>query len=331
MISKVKKLTVYETSGRDPRRNLAAESALFEELEEGELVLYLWQNDHTVVIGRNQNVRRECDLPAMKKDGVILVRRASGGGAVYHDAGNQCFTFLTRDDIYDERRQTEVIRKALAYEGIESEFSGRNDLLADGRKFSGNAYYHHAGASYHHGTLLIHTDLNALGRYLKPDPVKLQRRGVRSVVSRVINLTELKPDLTAEKVRRDLIRALEEEYGQPAVFRKEPDEQRVLEWQRKYSDPHWIYGEKEKETCYMEKRFDWGYAGIALDIKEGVIQKARVDTDAMETSWATALQSSLKEKPFTRGSMREAICELTTDPVRKDLLGWITEEGDDTI
>ena len=81
----------------------------------------------------------------------------------------------------------------------------------------------------------------------------------------------------------------------------------------------------------MEKRFDWGYAGIALDIKEGVIQKARVDTDAMETSWALTLQSSLKEKPFTRGSMREAICELTTDPVRKDLLGWITEEGDDTI
>ena len=160
----------------DPYFNLAMEKWLCDHLD-GRRILYLWQNEHTVVIGKNQNPLKECRLAALKQDGGLLARRCSGGGAVYHDLGNLNFTFLVREADYSVPRQLEVILHALNALGIPAERSGRNDILADGRKCSGNAFYRSEGRCYHHGTLLVDVDRAAMSRYLTVDPAKLAAKG----------------------------------------------------------------------------------------------------------------------------------------------------------
>ena len=150
---------LYFTEGQtfDPYFNLAMEKWLCDHLD-GRRILYLWQNEHTVVIGKNQNPLKECRLAALKQDGGLLARRCSGGGAVYHDLGNLNFTMLVPNDQFDLHRQCSVLLQAVRQFGVDAQFSGRNDLTAQGRKFSGNAFYHGPHGSFHHGTLLVDTD-----------------------------------------------------------------------------------------------------------------------------------------------------------------------------
>ena len=185
-----KSLKIIRTDNTDPYVNLATEEFLTMNAEEGVVTLFLWQNAHTVVIGRNQNPWRECDVEAIKRDGVYLARRMSGGGAVYHDLGNLNFTFIARDGLYDVSRQTGVILRACRLLGIDAEKTGRNDLTVDGRKFSGHAYYSSHSYNYHHGTIMMDVRGDDLTRYLNVPESKLKSKGVASVRSRVTNLRE---------------------------------------------------------------------------------------------------------------------------------------------
>ena len=212
----IQRITCYLGTGTEPYENLAVERFLMEAVEEGELILYLWQNRRTVVIGRNQNPWRECRLTELQRDGGSLARRLSGGGAVYHDLGNLNFTFCVQGMDYDLRRQQSVILEACHLLGIGAELSGRNDLLAEGRKFSGNSFYNHNGYAFHNGTLLVDADLECIGKYLSPSRMKLEGKGVDSVRSRVVNLAELHPGLTVEHMCRAMTKALESIYQLPS-------------------------------------------------------------------------------------------------------------------
>ena len=143
----------------DPHRNLALETALMDAIQPGDMCLYLWQNQHTVVIGRNQNAWKECRCELLHEEGGTLARRPSGGGAVYHDLGNLNFTFAASPERYDLNKQLGMILDALAIAGIRAEFTGRNDITIDGRKFSGNAFKHSKNCSLQHGTLLVSADM----------------------------------------------------------------------------------------------------------------------------------------------------------------------------
>ena len=160
----ITKIFIYNAQDTDPHENLAAEKVLMDALGPGEAMLYLWQNLNTVVIGRNQNAWLECRTSLLEEEGGKLARRLSGGGAVFHDLGNLNFTFLMCKEDYDLDKQVEVIRRACALAGIQAEKSGRNDLLADGRKFSGNAFFQDKVHAYHHGTLMVDVDKEKLGR-----------------------------------------------------------------------------------------------------------------------------------------------------------------------
>ncbi len=178
-------------SGVDPYANLALEEYLLTHIPDETVIPYLWQNQNTVVIGKNQNAWKECRFTDLEADQGHLARRLSGGGAVFHDLGNLNFTFLAHKEDYSVPKQLDVILEAVRSLGISAEKTGRNDVTADGRKFSGNAFYSNGVTEYHHGTLMVDVDKEKLSRYLNVSPKKLQSKGVDSVRSRVVNLREL--------------------------------------------------------------------------------------------------------------------------------------------
>ena len=264
-------LSCYITSCTDPYRNLAAERYLLEHTPAGSVTLYLWHNKNTVVIGRNQNPWAECNMALLRQDGGHLVRRLSGGGAVYHDSGNLNFTFLTDAATYDLDRQLAVIISALGSLGIKAEKSGRNDILADGRKVSGNAFYTSGNKKYHHGTLLIDVKTDVMAKYLTVSPLKLQAKGVSSVKSRVLNLKEACPNLTVAALSQALITA----FGQ--IYNSVPqelgadffDEAELAKYEAEFRDDAFRLGKRLPFTWQTEARFDWGSFTLACRIDGG--------------------------------------------------------------
>ena len=308
-------LYVVKTDCTDPYKNLALEEHLLLNVGE-DVILYLWQNRHTVVIGRNQNPWAECRTSLLEEEGGHLARRLSGGGAVYHDLGNLNFTFLCKDEHYDLQKQLSVIQEACKLCGIDATFSGRNDLLADGRKFSGNAFYHSKGFSYHHGTLLIDTDMNRLGRYLSPPKAKLESKGVTSVRSRVVNLKELSPTLTCEKMKEYMTRAFEAVYGQKALLLPVPEEAILLPMAEKYASADWLYGRPIPFNCTIQSQFAWGHLQVLIEVNGGVIENVQVYTDAMDFALAEQLRGALIGIPFRSEELVRAVQAL---PYGEDL------------
>ena len=207
------KLQVVVSKQYDPFLNRAVEQYLTDNQEEGMVTMYLWKNQRTVVIGYNQNPYSECNVQLLLDEGGHLMRRGTGGGAVYHDLGNINFSFIADKKLYDVRKQLSVIQDALLSYGLQTEISGRNDLTCEGRKFSGNAFAKGQRNNLHHGTILIKTDGAMMQRYLIVDKAKLMKNGVKSVASRVINLSELVPELTSENIKQPLIASFEKIYG----------------------------------------------------------------------------------------------------------------------
>lgn len=296
----IKKINYYIGEGNNPHYNLAVEQYLMENVPEDTCTLYLWQNRHTVVIGRNQNAWKECRTEELKNEGGHLARRLSGGGAVFHDMGNLNFTFLVSKKEYNLEKQLEVIAKACETFGLAITKSGRNDLLAEGRKFSGNAYYDSHGKAYHHGTLLINVDMNMLSKYLKPSKAKLESKGVDSVSSRVINLTELCPDITIEKMCVALVHAFEEVYQAKAtpLCKDSFDSKTIEEYFKRNESWEWLYGKNIPFTFSCERRFSWGELELQAGINSGIIQEILVFTDSMDWNLTKELNSALTGCPF---------------------------------
>ncbi len=286
-------LQLYIGKTMDPYHNLAVEKHLLDTVPSDGCLLYLWQNEHTVVIGRNQNPWEECRCALLEEEGGKLARRLSGGGAVYHDRGNLNFTFLCPTDCYDLDRQMQVIQTACRLAGIDTVRSGRNDILSDGRKFSGNAFYHSRGHSYHHGTLLINADMQRVARYLTPAKAKLASKGIKSVRSRVVNLCELAPALTVETMTAHMIAAFERVYGMPAAERTDIDRKAVNKLADTYRSWDYLYGKPMPFTLACEGRFPWGQVQLQLQVRDGVIQAAQMFTDAMDWQLAEQVESAL--------------------------------------
>ena len=280
---------VVQSRLTDPYHNLALEESLLT-LAEDAVILYLWQNQNTVVIGRNQNPWKECRTALLQQEGGCLARRLSGGGAVFHDLGNLNFTFLMPQSQYDLDRQLTVIGNAVRAFGIEAERSGRNDILAGGRKFSGNAFYKNGRAAYHHGTLLIDADLEKLGRYLNPSKAKLTAKGVDSVRSRVGNLRELSGSITVESMKAALMDSFAAICDSP-VEKIDVSADPAL-WDR-YRSWEWNYGRRLPFTFCWEDRLDLGCIRIEAAVDGGIIRAAKVYTDAMDWQLPQRLEAAL--------------------------------------
>lgn len=305
----IEKLLVYRSHCVDPYFNIATENLLLETVAPGCCILYLWQNQNTVVIGRNQNAWAECRTSLLEEEGGKLARRLSGGGAVFHDVGNLNFTFLVRDEDYDVDRQLSVIQAACAFVGLQAEKSGRNDLLVDGQKFSGNAFYHSQGHAYHHGTLLIDANMEKLSRYLTPSKAKLEAKGVASVRSRVTNLKALVPELTCEMMAEHMQRAFAQVYGYTPeqITLNEMDIQTIEAYAAKLGSWQWLYGPRLPFSFSCEDRFPWGSISLELQVESGHIQNAQVYTDSMDWSLREKLSAAIAGSPFTLPAMCNAV------------------------
>lgn len=232
--------------------------------ESDDCYFFLWVNAPVVVIGANQNPYAECDLSAMKRDGVLLARRRTGGGAVYHDEGNLNFSFAMPSGIYDTARQSSVIFKALSSLGINAERTGRNDFVLGGRKFSGNAYYKGRRRSLHHGTLMVNVDCEAMSAYLTPPVEKLEKRGVKSVKSRVVNLCEVDSNITVNSLKTALYAAFCDEYGCKTSSVSMQDLSEISSIREKYSCDDYLFGKWKNLKLVHTEKTAWGQVTVYL-------------------------------------------------------------------
>jgi lipoate-protein ligase A len=322
------------TKDVNPYNNLALEEYLLKHVQDKECILYLWQNEKTVVIGKNQNSWKECKITELEEDGGKLVRRLSGGGAVFHDLGNLNFTFLVKKEDYNIDRQLDVIIQAVENLGIHALKTGRNDITVDNRKFSGNAFYSDGTHCYHHGTILVEVDMTKLSKYLNVSKEKLQSKGVESVKSRVINLKEYNQTLTTETMEIELIQAFQKVYQcQPVKIKNSDiDWNEVQTLKNKFSSWDWIYGKKLEFNYNFHHRFIWGDMDLQLIVDSGYIKQCTAYSDAMDTTLIENLPAYLINKPFTMNAIIETIKAIPTqdEPTKtmmEDIITMIKDKG----
>ena len=245
-----------------------------------------------------------------------MARRLSGGGAVFHDLGNLNFTLLMPQPVYDLDRQLEVICGAVRAFGIDAERSGRNDILAQGRKFSGNAFYKNGKQAYHHGTLLLDADMDRLSRYLNPSKAKLAAKGVDSVRSRVGNLRELNGGITVDAMKAALVESFSKVYNAPVEKFDAICDKTLL---NRYRSWEWNYGQKLPFTFEWEDRLDVGCIRIEANVENGIIQTARVYSDAMDWRLPEKLEAALTGARLDRAELIKKAPEFSEVFKRMDL------------
>lgn len=314
-----------ETGSTDPCYNLALEELVLEHRRDGEWLL-LWQNANTVVIGLNQNAAEEVNAAFAAEHGVTVVRRMTGGGAVYHDLGNLNYSFIS--DVGDAqaltiRRFAEPVCRALAAMGVEAQLSGRNDILVDGKKVSGVAQRITGGRILHHGTLLFDSDPSMIAGVLKADPAKFRSKSAKSVRSRVGNLRDfLPPGTELEQFRRRLLQELTRDGLIPEAL----DEEELAEVRRlaeeKYRSWDWTYGRSPDCAYRSRARFPGGTLEVRMDLRQGRIGEIAFFGDFMATAPLDGLCEALRG---TRLEEREISAVLARFPLPA-LFGGIREE-----
>jgi lipoate-protein ligase A len=317
----------------DARLNLALEEhVLRNAMADGDLLLF-YVNEPAIIIGRNQNTIEEIDSDVVAARGIQVVRRVSGGGAVYHDLGNLNFSFMTRDvharfNRYDlfNRPVVDVLKEL----GVPAEIGGRNDILASGRKISGNAQFATAGRMFSHGTLLLDSNLDDVTAALKPKPGKVESKGVKSIRSRVANISEfLREPITVNELRD---RILERIFGSrdrariPTLPLGDTDWQAVRALvERRYGTWEWNYGENPPCNVQRARRFPAGEIDVRLNIQKGRIDSVRLFGDYMGRSDIGELEARLRGLAYDRDALASvlgglAISEYFGDIGREDVL-----------
>lgn len=286
-------IRVLLSNSYDPWFNLSLEEYIFQNMTQNQSILFLWRNQNTIVIGRAQNAWKECNTRRMARDSIRLARRYSGGGAVFHDLGNTCFTFMSTQKNYNNNISFKIILNGLQYFEINAITSGRNDLIINTkegpRKISGSAYRTMSDRKLHHGTLLLNVDLNKLTYYLNPDYKKLQTKGITSMRSRIINLTEFNADIHHESLCKQLITAffqyhkttVKPEMLSENIFFQIPNFSEQFNKQRCWD---WNFGNTPEFTHQLDNRFSWGSVELYFNIKNGIISKSHIFTDSLNPS-----------------------------------------------
>lgn len=265
----------------DPFKNLSIEHALLSKIPKNEKWLFVYQNEPSIVMGRFQNPWLECDINRIKQDGIHFVRRQSGGGTVYHDSQNVNFSFLQGKRDHDKDINNEILINALRNFGLNAYASGRSDLLImDGveKKISGSAFKQKKSSSFHHGTMLINTELDKLNNYLMSKHTDIEAKGIKSVKSTVQNLNKLNSEITVESyiqaVQRSFCRFKGAEISPMAVDESDMDQQYLLS----LKSWDWVFG----ETPFFELEREVNNNRLTICAKKGLVIKVEIHSDSFE-------------------------------------------------
>lgn len=271
------KMNYLDLTTTDPDYNLAVEEFVFECLPKDRMYVMLWRNDNAIIIGKHQNTHAQINSAFVEEKGIRVVRRLSGGGAVYHDLGNLNFTIIADAEgtTLDFGRFCDMVIAALKKAGVDAQRNGRNDMTIDGKKFSGNAQYLRNGRVMHHGTILFDSDMSILSRALQVDPEKIKSKGVDSVRSRVTNVRPcLDRDMTMEEFRALLLQTiLEQTPGEEYILTAEDLAEIESRRLARYATWDWNYGQSPQ--CTMEKRMrkeGCGSVEAYLTVNHGIIE-----------------------------------------------------------
>ena len=273
-----------ESKSRDPYYNLALEEYAFEHLPAHGSCLMLWQNHNTIVVGKYQNTAEEINQAYVDKHHISVARRLSGGGAVYHDAGNLNFTFITDakelDNFQFEVFVQPVIR-TLERMGVKAEFNGRNDITIDGMKFSGNSQYMKHGRIMHHGCIMLNSNLDHVSQALKPKDAKFESKSVKSVKSRVTTINAHTDRVYSMEAFKTLLKEeiFKEKAMEPWVLSEKTLEQVQALRDDKYAKWDWNYGKNPEYDMKYEKKFAAGVITVYMSAEAGCIKKIKLYGD----------------------------------------------------
>lgn len=284
-------MIIIRNDSTDPYFNLAAEQYLIDNCDED--VFMLWRNQKTVVIGNNQNAYAEVDRDYAESNGISVSRRLTGGGAVFHDMGNVNFSFIIPSDGkgIDFVRYTMPIIKSLNKMGLNAELSGRNDILVDGMKVSGNAQCVRNGKVLHHGTLLYCADLGDVAAVLKVDPSKLRSKGIKSVKSRVGNIKDF---MNTDMDVTEFMKRIEADFeGQRRAFTSDEVSEITKLRNSKFSTWEWIWGRSKAYELNTKERFPYGSIEAHVNTDRGIIKEVSFSGDFFGVGDIRELEASL--------------------------------------
>lgn len=306
--------------------NLASEEYLLRHTDED--IFYLWRNDNAIIVGTNQNTISEINVDYVKEKNIKVVRRLTGGGAVYHDLGNINYTFIenSKKSFNDFRGFCEPITKALNEMGVQAEFSGRNDMTIDGKKFSGTAQCKYKNRVMHHGTLLFSSKKADISGALKPRDIKFTGKSVKSVASRITNISEhLSEKMDVIEFRNRIMRSVAGGLDYITTFSQEEIEKITNLRDEKYSTWAWNYGQSPRFSMVREGRFLGGTLEVTLEVKRGIIEDLRIYGDFFGTGDIKELEAALRgvqhnAEAITNALEKYVLADYLVNIERSDLI-----------
>ncbi|MBP1947304.1 lipoate--protein ligase [Virgibacillus litoralis] len=302
----------------DPTINLALEEYVLQNFGEQDTYLLFYINKPSIIIGRNQNSIEEINTNYVDDNGIKVVRRLSGGGAVYHDEGNLNFSFITKDDgesFQNFAKFTKPMVEALNKLGVPAELQGRNDLVADGRKISGNAMFSTKGRMFSHGTLMFDSEIENVVSALNVKMEKIKSKGIKSIRSRVANISEFLEDkITMDEFKELILRYVFDVEDVKDIPRYELTEQ---DWEnvRKISEERyqkwdWNYGKSPKFNIQESHKFDAGLVDVRLDVKNGTIENCKIYGDFFGLGEVRDIEDKLVGVHHERNAIEEALKDV---------------------
>lgn len=300
------KSTIIDLNSNNPYENVATEYDYYNNIKEDEIIFLLWQNESCVVMGRNQNIFRELDLEYITKNKISPVRRFTGGGCVYHDLGNLNFTFISSQKNKDLDLWIKILLNALELSDIQAKKEGRNDLLCNGKKFSGMAWLEDEEKFMIHGTLMVNLDLSVLGKCLTPDYSKFIGKGIKSVKSRVCNLSDINKEITVTQLKENLVKSFRTFYPN-TIIEKQKESTNKQKISQAIQKEEWIYGKNEKAE--LQKTYFVDNKPINLDIwiENDIINKLEIYSDSLNLRAIDELKNSLLHKKYLEVDINQII------------------------
>ncbi len=304
-------MLIIRSNTSNPAFNLATEEFLMNHKQDNWFYLYI--NDRSIIVGKHQNSLAEINVDYVKENNVIVIRRTTGGGAVFHDPGNLNFTFIMKEhpgETADFRKYTQPIIDVLQAMDVDAKFEGRNDMTIEGKKFSGNAKAFYNNKILQHGTLLFDSTLPNLSQALKLNPLKYRDKAVKSISSRVTNISEhLKHDITLEEFEKRIVDHVRTMYADAEVYDLTDEDRAAIQKlvDEKYGTWDWNFGYSPKYNLQKGIKTSGGHVEVNLDVRKGQIENVKIFGDFFNTRDVSELEDMLRGAPHERDKIKEIL------------------------